>query len=225
MCVFVFDTKIAEIVCFPQDTLTDYLNLPEVSLQHFHTLVSEHVSVSGNIQGDRKPLCSFLNSLLVEFSQLIFNNSLPCTLFSNIKPLVKETIHLWEKTHVTNPINKVNTCTLKQQNTIIIWKRCVLEIYPCSYRQMHSLAYRFDLNYGPWPVTILLTAVIDNFIEKSVKHSVTSSQYKGYELWSLSTKLFPNAKFLCALDCVFWRTNVSGGLRIWRYSALDMYYV
>jgi hypothetical protein len=53
----------------------------------------------------------------------------------------------------------MNTCALKQENSILIWKTGVPDLYPCSYRQLHSLSSHFpdclvrDLNYGPWPVT------------------------------------------------------------------------
>ena len=78
------------------------------------------------------------------------------------------------------------------------------------------------LNHYATPGPILRT-VSDNFIEKLVKHSVTPSRCKLNELCSVSTKWFPNNKFLSHTDCIFKSTNMYGGRRIWRYSALDKY--
>jgi hypothetical protein len=51
-------------------------------------------------------------------------------------PLVKETNHPWEKTHITNPIKNEHLHTAghryKQENSNLIWKRGMSDLYPYS---------------------------------------------------------------------------------------------
>jgi hypothetical protein len=79
----------------PVPFVTVHLKIAWLLVTVFYTHTGGHKSFSRNIQGDRKPLCSFSNSLLSEFQQLT-----DCS-FLNVSPHIKETGHLrknvWNK--------------------------------------------------------------------------------------------------------------------------------
>jgi hypothetical protein len=76
------DARVPEYDLKKSSTVTVRLKLPDFSVTILCTLVGEHKSVSGNIEGDRS------RSLFSEFQQLT-----DCS-FSNVNPLVKERGHL-----------------------------------------------------------------------------------------------------------------------------------
>jgi hypothetical protein len=91
----------------------------------------EHRSFSGNIQGNRKPLCSFSNSLLTEISQLTdwlhwHARSLLCISL----PSVKETSYYRKKPSENIPTT-MYTCTqlTNAKNTNLIRKRDALALF------------------------------------------------------------------------------------------------
>jgi len=80
-------------------------------------------SLLGNVQGNRKPLCSFSNSLLSRISQLT-----ACMLvLICLSPFVKETSHLQEKPMYHTPQTNEHLHTAghhnKQENLNLTWKR------------------------------------------------------------------------------------------------------
>jgi hypothetical protein len=95
------------------------------------------------------------NSLLYEYQQLTDGCS-----FSNVCPSCQRNRPPAGKTHVTISLEQMDTCTqlptaIKQENSNLIWKVGVSDLYPCTVWQVHSLSSHLldclvrDLNYGP----------------------------------------------------------------------------
>jgi hypothetical protein len=92
----------------------------------------------------------FCNSLLSEISQLTAWHARS----PKFIPLVKETTPA-RKIHVTISLEQMNNCAqlatvVKQENSNLIWKRGVSDLYPCSYRQVHSLPSLLDCQSAIW---------------------------------------------------------------------------
>jgi hypothetical protein len=108
-------------------------------------------------KGKQKLLYLFCISLLSEFQ------TTDCSFWNVCTPCHTNRLPTW-KTHITISLKQMNTYAqlpniIKQENSNIIWKRGMSDLYPCSNWQVHSLSTHFldclvkDLNYGPWLIT------------------------------------------------------------------------
>jgi hypothetical protein len=83
----------------------------------------------------------------------------------------------------------MNTCTLKQENSNLIWKRGMPDLlFPSSYWQMHSLSSHLfdclvrDLNYEPWPVTTACINIWKTYhVRLHVQYSFPEDEHKTLE--------------------------------------------
>jgi hypothetical protein len=138
----------------------------------------KHNSFSENVQGNRKPLCSFSNSLLSKISQLT-----SCMLvLLRLSPFVKQTSHLQEKPmyHILQTNEHLHTAghRYKQENltlygkeecqpsTHIAWKVHVWQHFEfLTNKPLHAfqtksktLPFLFHINRptARWPVYLLI---------------------------------------------------------------------
>jgi hypothetical protein len=143
----------------PVSGVTVYLTLPNFGYHTSHT--RKHISSSQGLRRGEQNL--FCNSLL-EIPQLPSNSWPLCMLvLKYLSPPSQRNKPPVGKPHITNPINNEHLCTAghcnKQENSNLIWKTGMSDLFPYSYWWVHSLSFHlfdclaWDFNYGPWPVT------------------------------------------------------------------------